>query len=332
MAQNLPNILPSAISLNKKEEKKNERESAFDERNYLNLRLKEGESQKQLRIRLLPMDLETGNPFLLVHQHNVKVPTEVAQSGYKSYICPEKTDVDHALYGGKCPFCEINRQAYKEAQTEIDPTKKKELTKLSLNNRARPAQIARCIDRDHEDEGVKYIKINVSTKEDDLYNQIINLWTTRMKEGQQAGKGDVNILDLYEGYDLIITVNKGGENTKGNTYAVTDAKFSTPLSTNEEQMRKWIYDPKSWLDVFKIKPYDYLSIISIGEVPWFDRNTNQWVSKTEIKEGNAIQDAEAARNIEEASASFRNAPQPQATHSDFMSSLEVNNVQEDLPF
>ena len=84
----LPNItLGSLVLENKSNEKKN---GVFDAKNYLNTRLADGEDEKTITIRLLPMDLETGNPFVVVHTHNVKVPSTMVKPGekpYKSYIC-----------------------------------------------------------------------------------------------------------------------------------------------------------------------------------------------------------------------------------------------------
>ena len=76
---NLPNITPDSIVFNNESTNKGfSKTNAFNEKNYLNVRLDEqnGEKTKTLTIRLLPMDLETGNPFVRIHVHNVKVPKE----------------------------------------------------------------------------------------------------------------------------------------------------------------------------------------------------------------------------------------------------------------
>ena len=40
---------------------------------------------------------------------------EISESGYKNYICLEKSNIDHEKYGKKCPFCELQREAYNES-------------------------------------------------------------------------------------------------------------------------------------------------------------------------------------------------------------------------
>ena len=129
----LPNI--TFASVQKEESKNFKKESNFDVKNYLNVRLEPNEVEKTIAIRLLPMDLETGNPFVFIHTHNVEVPKAMVKNGqkpYKSYICLRTKGIDHEKYGTRCPLCEINQRAYKEAMEETDPIKAKELKELSL--------------------------------------------------------------------------------------------------------------------------------------------------------------------------------------------------------
>ena len=79
--------------------------TAFDAKNYLNIKLDKGQAQKELRIRLLPVDKNTNTPFKTIFTHTVRVPKEVSPNGWKSYVCLCKTeDIDHEKLGKKCPF------------------------------------------------------------------------------------------------------------------------------------------------------------------------------------------------------------------------------------
>ena len=204
---NLPNISLNSLVLegNKAQEKKN---GVFDAKNYLNTRLADGEDEKTITIRLLPMDLETGNPFVVVHTHNVKVPNTMVKPGekpYKSYICLAKNaDINHEKFGTKCPFCELNRAAYNESTKATDPQQKKSYQEISLANLSREAIICRCIERGKEDEGVKFWKFNLRADKTDPYNQIVKLANLRREEAERKGKVN-NILDIYDGRDLNIT-------------------------------------------------------------------------------------------------------------------------------
>ena len=335
-AINLPNITPESIVNNGSENNNFNRTKTFDEKNYLNVRLdeKNGETQKTLTIRLLPMDLQTGNPFVKVHMHNVRVPKEVSKSGYKSYICLSKNkDIDHEKYGTKCPFCELNQNAYQESVKETDPIKKKNFQDISIANKSNEAVIVRCIERGKENEGVKFWKFNIRRDKTDPYNAIINLYNMRKEEGERAGQV-LNILDIYNGRDLNVTITEGNAAPQ-----ILDASLSTPLSNDEEQMKSWIYDTKKWQDVFSTKPYEYLSLISEMKIPWYDRESGKWIDKAEIdakKEDKKEEAEKAEKEIKEAEAKAKGqtinpASAPEAPKQDFTSSLIMKD-DEDLPF
>ena len=154
----------------------------------------------------------------------------------------------------------------------------------------------------------------------------------RREEGERAGQ-ELNILDIYNGRDLNITITEGNSAPQ-----ILDASLSTPLSRDEEQMKQWIYDPKKWQDVFSTKPYEYLSLISQMRIPWYDREKGMWVDKEEIdakKQGQVEQVDEANAEIERAMATAGVAPEPVqepvAPVHDFTDSLIMKD-DADLPF
>lgn len=323
---NLPNITPEAMENLEKETREGttKKNSNFDTRNYLDVRLDEGQTEKTLKIRLLPMDLDTGNPFIKVHTHNVKVPKEVSKSGYKSYICLSKTNgVDHEVYGNKCPFCELNREAYSESTKTSDPVQKEALQKISVANLSRETVIVRCIQRGKEDEGVKFWKFNIRDKDkSDPYNQIMRLYKTRKEEAEATGQ-ELNILDIYNGRDLNVTITEGNA-----APTISDAGFSTPLSKDDNLMKQWIYDGKKWQDVFAIKPYEYLSIVSQMRIPWYDRDLGKWVDKEEydIAHGNEVKKADD--DVKKAEDALKNVTIEKK--DDFTASITLSD--DDLPF
>lgn len=327
----LPNITPEAMEQLEHEtsERRQPKTGNFDTRNYLDVRLEEGQTEKTLKIRLLPMDLETGNPFVKVHTHNVKVPKEVSKSGYKSYICLNKTNgIDTETYGNKCPFCELNREAYSESTKTDDPVKKKALQDISVANLSRETVIVRCIQRGKEDEGVKFWKFNIRDKDkSDPYNQIMRLYKVRKEEAEAAGQ-ELNILDIYNGRDLNVTITEGNA-----APAISDAGFSTPLSKDENLMQKWIYDGKKWQDVFAIKPYEYLSIVSQMRIPWYDRDLGKWVDKEEydIAHGNEVKKSDEEVADAEKKLTGKTEDKKETKKEDLAASLTINE-EDDLPF
>jgi hypothetical protein len=324
---NLPNItFDSLVVEGQKTEKK--KASAFDAKNYLNTRLSDGETEKSITIRLLPMDLNTGSPFVVVHTHNVKVPQSLVKPGekpYKTYICLSKNaDIDHDKFGYKCPFCEINKQAYNESTKETDPLKVKNLKEISLANLSRESVICRCIERGKEDEGVKFWKFNIRSDKTDPYNQILNLVNLRKAAAEKKGKVE-NILDIYNGRDLTITITEGITSAP----TIVDDIDRSPLSGNEEEMQRWIYDEKKWTDVFTCKPYEYLSLVSQMKTPWFDRTNNIWVDKDEFN--GETETANVNNEIEAAKKAISIMGVEKTEPSDFIKSITLDD-EDDMPF
>jgi len=146
------------------------KEKVFDEKNYLNIRLSDNQTTKELKFRLLPIDGTSNTPFKKIHVHTVKVPKEVSPSGWKSYICIEKTEgIDRNIYGSKCPFCEMNREAYKKFSEETEPAIKERWKKISLEN----------IPKGH----VLFVVLNVVLKRMDLSSG--SLISERIKQTQR---------------------------------------------------------------------------------------------------------------------------------------------------
>lgn len=321
---NLPNINPESIVIESNSSARNQKSGAFDEKNYLNVRLADGETEKTLTIRLLPMNLETGSPFVKVHMHNVRVPKEVSPSGWKSYICLAKNkDIDHEKYGNRCPFCELNQNAYQESVKETDPIKKKNFKDVSLANLSREAVIVRCIERGKEDEGVKFWKFNLRSDKTDPYNQIIKLYQMRKEAAEKKGKTE-NILDIYDGRDLNITFTSEGTSAP----QIIDDSDRSPLSENEEQMKAWIYDTKKWQDVFSTKPYEYLALVSQMRIPWYDRDKGMWVDKEDYENEHKNQVKESDDLIEK--ANYAVVHPESAKKPDIVDSMTIQ--EEDLPF
>jgi hypothetical protein len=288
------------------------------------------------------MDLSTGNPFVIVHTHNGKVPASMVKPGEKpnkSYICLAKNaDINHEKFGNKCPFCELNREAYNESTKTTDPQLIESYRKLSLANLSREAVICRCIERGKEDEGVKFWKFNLRSDKTDPYNQILDLVKLRKENAERKGKVE-NILDIYEGRDLNITITAEGTSAP----TVVDDSDRSPLSENEDLMRQWIFDSKKWQDVFTCKPYDYLSLVSQMKTPWFDKANGIWIDKEEYNTETKNELNEVDASIEAAKLAIRGGvTTPTVTmvdtnsrieDDDFVKSITLSGDEEDnLPF
>lgn len=304
-----------------------QKDSHFDEKNYLNVRLEGDQTTKEVKIRLLPINGNSQTPFKKIHVHTIKVPKEVSASGWKSYICLEKTDgFDVERYGKKCPFCELNREAYKNFTEATDDIEKKRWKDISLSNAAKEACIVRCIERGAEEDGPKFWKFNIRKDNTDPKGQIMELYKTRLDESRDEGLDDENILDIRTGKDLKVTISLAAENRTA--VKVVDYGKNKPLSTDETAMMSWVNDGKEWFDVFSLKPYDYLKVILDGEVPFYDKRFNKWVTKVEYKN-----DAEVERtNMENAIADAEKMVLNGAVPTDLEKNPVIQGTSEELPF
>lgn len=294
----MQNITREAIEM--ADEKQVLKVNNFDVKNYLNVKLKPGELSKEIPIRLLPIDKDSNTPFKKIKMH----PIKIEGVGWKNYVCLSKTeDIDHDKFGHKCPFCELNQKAYNASLEEKDPIEKKRWQRISLDNIPNDVVVVRCIERGAEEDGPKFWKFNLHKKKDDPYHVMLDLYNTRKKEDEDDGiENPINIFDIYEGKDLIVKItaelDEQGKPTGKTSVTIKDKSRVTPLSTSKEQMEKWINDPKTWRDVFVAKPYEYLSIIINGKVPYFDREQNKWVERIEPNDGNDQQEL-ISKEIEE---------------------------------
>ena len=295
------NITPDVMDAEEEERKPSF--NSFDAKNYLNVKLGKNEDKKELKIRLLPVDKDTNSPFKTIYMHQIKVSPELSASEWKSYVCLNKTeDIDHETLGHDCPFCEMNKIAYDnmvKAKNEGNMVEAERWKKISLANRYSEVCVIRCIERGAEDDGPKFWKFNVRSDGKDPKNLIKTLYKTRRDESIEIAKEDNdgvlpknfvpdNILDLENGKDLKVTISavydKDGKRTNKTSISIVDYGKFKPLSPYEEDFEDWVNDKKVWSDVFVAKPYEYLSIVLDGEVPFYDKQKNKWVSKGRVRD------------------------------------------------
>lgn len=315
-------IVPQMTTVSEKVEK-----AVFDSRNYLDFSIPEGQTSREITIRLLPVNPETKEFFQIVHLHNISVNKELNpnKSGKKAYMClgAKNTGIDHATYGSKCPICEAQQELWNQWHEETDEKKKKSLIESIKQLNIREYCIVRCIERGKETDGPKFWRIPLRQDRTDAYHKIILLGETRRNEGKEAGQ-DINIYSIYNGRDLKITFTEG---TGAPT--IVDKSISTPLTTDEDLLVKWYYDEKKWSDVFSTKPYDYLKIAFEGEVPWYDKEHKAWVSKKDFERNKTIQEDNASKEIAHAESQFT-AEMPTTPLASNIPSVSEND--DDLPF
>jgi hypothetical protein len=305
------------------------KKTKFDTKNYLQARLGEKENSKTLTIRLLPFSPEGGSPFKKVFMHTVKVNKEVSPSGWKTFVCPTHNKKDGSVMGDKCPFCETSAKARELKSKSLDEPTKKKYGDVEFLNRVKEMWIVRCIERDHEEDGVKFWLFNSSKKKDGVYDKIMNL--AKIRSEAAAKKGNTySIFDLNNGLDLVVTLSRTSDNKTA--VQIIDAGLPSPLSEDFDLGEKWIHDSKKWDEVYTVKPYEYMAIIAMGGVPVFSKEENKYVDKEELDK---LKEEAEKQRIDEA------LTEPTKDFSDIAESSGVNIIDgndvkddddEDLPF
>ena len=311
------------------EQKQPVKKTQFDTKNYLQARLSSNEDSKTLTIRLLPFSPEGGSPFKKVFMHTVKVNKEVSPSGWKTFVCPTHNKKDGTVMGDKCPFCETSAKARELKSKSLDEPTKKKYGDVEFLNRVKEMWIVRCIERDHEEDGVKFWLFNSSKKKDGVYDKIMNLAKIRSEAAAKKGNA-YSIFDLNNGLDLIVTLSRTSDNKTA--VQIIDAGLPSPLSEDFELGEKWIHDNKKWDEVYTVKPYEYMAIIAMGGVPVFNKDENRYVDKEELDK---VKEEAEKQRIDET------LTEPTKDFSDIAESSGVNIIngndvkdddEDDLPF
>ena len=289
------NIDAEAVKAQYEQEQKTfiPKKTQFNEKNYLQARLTNNETSKTLTIRLLPFSPEGGSPFKKVFMHTVKVNKEVAPNGWKTFVCPTHNKKDGNVMGDGCPFCETSAKARELKSKSLDEPTKKKYGDVEFLNKVKEMWIVRCIERGHEDDGVKFWLFNSSKKKDGVYDKIMNL--ARIRSEAAARKGNTySIFDLNNGLDLIVTLTRTADNKT--SIQIVDDGFPSPLTEDYELGMSWIQDEKNWYDVYTVKSYDYMTIIAMGGVPVFNKELGKYVDKEEM---NKIKEEAEQKRIED---------------------------------
>ena len=315
-----------------KSDSQNQKKVSFDPKNYLDLKLKDHETTRTVKVRLLPISSSDSTVFFDITTHALKVDKEIARSGFKSFLCLNDEKVGSS---DECPICKKSKELFDksaEARKNGNEALSKSLFKEACALKKKRTFIVRVIDRDHEDEGVKFWRFNENSKGEGIYDKLMSLYNTRKKESIEDGDGEYNIFDLYEGKDIIINIIKSqipdgfGGMKDTVAYNITDSGNRKPLSKNVEQANSWLNDEKTWKDVYSNKSSDYLELVVNGKIPVYNKELGKFVEKTEF-------DAEANKTEEEAATEILKENYTTNKAHDVVNAEANNNDNEDdLPF
>jgi hypothetical protein len=249
----MSNVLQAALAQYEKNTKSNTSQQKISSEERLKMYfaaiLPKGQTSGMKRIRILPP--AEGQELFWTEKYFHEI--QVDKKWVKLY--------DPAQDGDRSPLNDV-AEALKMTGSE-------ENRKLAGQYRARKFYILRVIDRDNEQDGVKFWRIKHSLKNDGAYNKIMDIVKAKNED----------ISDPVNGRDLTITLSvlknpMGGEYT-AITSVIPDDK--SPISTNEEQKALWLSNPMTWREAYSIKPVEYLQGVSEGYTPRWNNDMKKWV-------------------------------------------------------
>ena len=221
---------------------------------YLSLMLPKGTKSGEKTIRIIPTTDGT-SPFKEVYFHNTQV-----QGRWQKLYDPGK-DEQGKPSGERSPLNEVE-----EALRLAGDAQSKELAR---SYRSQKFYIVKVIDRDNEEDGVKFWRFKHNWRGDGPIDKIIPIWQK---------KGDVT--DVNEGRDLTLMLQSvplpggRGEYTTVSTVMYEDP---APLSTDDTKLKEWSGDERTWRDVYSQKPIEYLEAIAKGLDPVWDSELKKYV-------------------------------------------------------
>ena len=318
-----------------KESLQNAKKVSFDPKNYLDLKLKDHEATKTVKVRFLPISASDSTVFFDITTHALKVDKEIAKSGFKSYVCLNDEKVGSTE---ECPICKKSKELFDKsakARQEGNEALSKSLFKEACSLKKKRTFIARVVDRDHEEEGVKFWRFNENSKGEGIYDKLMSLYNTRKQESLDEGEGEYNIFDLYDGKDIIINVSKSqipdgfGGMKDTIAYNITDSGNRKPLSKDVEKANSWLNDEKTWKDVYSNKTADYLELVVNGKIPVYNKELGKYVEKTENEVQQKKIEEEAANEILKANYTPSEKKIDAIVNKDEPSGVDT---EDDLPF
>jgi len=220
---------------------------------YLSIMLPKGTKSGEKRIRIVPT-IDGSSPFKEVFFHNIQT-----QGRWTKLYDPGKGS-DGKPSGERSPLNEVE-----EALRLAGDTQSKELAR---SYRSQKFYILKVVDRDNEEDGVKFWRFKHNWRSDGPIDKIIPI---------MAKKGDVT--DRNEGRDLTLMLQSvplpggRGEYTTVSTVMYDDP---APMHTDAETMDKWINDERTWKDVYSQKPVEYLEAIAKGLDPVWDSELKKY--------------------------------------------------------
>ena len=253
----------------------------FNPNNYLNTKLAPGETKKKMTIRILPIEKGTNKINAKIKMHQLKVDPKLSPSGYIKMQCLNDEESKVKDERG-CPFCkrceEFRNEARKYPKSD---ERNKAFWDQSKIYSQKDFYIIRCIDRDHEDEGVKYWRFAHHWDGTGIMDQLKEIFFERRSEKEKDGIMGYDVFSVENGRDITVTITKD-PNKKGAAYNIIDKSKEYPVTNDPEQLDRWLSET-SWKDMYSAKKYDYMEIVLNGGIPKWSKKDGRYKTVEEVE-------------------------------------------------
>jgi hypothetical protein len=146
---------------------------------------------------------------------------------------------------------------------------------LARTYRSRKFYIVKVIDRDHENDGVKFWRFKHNHKGDGIMDKVFPIF---------RNKGDIT--NPENGRDLILSLalTKSGNGKEYTTINSVIPEDAGSLHTDSDVAKTWLDDELTWSDVYSKKDENYLELVARGEAPRWDSDQKKYVSSSTSEE------------------------------------------------
>ena len=217
---------------------------------YFTTVLPKGSKGEERRIRILPTK-DGSSPFVEAYFHEVQVDGKWVKL------------FDPKQEGKRSPLNEVYEGLM---MTGVDSDKE-----LARTYRSRKFYIVKVIDRDHENDGVKFWRFKHNHKGDGIMDKVFPIF---------RNKGDIT--NSETGRDLIhsLALTKSGNGKEYTTINSIIPEDAGVLHTDADVAKTWLEDELTWSDVYAKKGEDYLELVARGEAPRWDSDQKRYVSSS----------------------------------------------------
>ncbi len=215
--------------------------------------LPKGQTEGEKTVRILPTS-DGSSPFKEVYFHEVQV-----QGKWMKVYDPGKNSAGKPT-GERSPLNEV--------EDALRLTGNQQDKELARQYRSKKFYIVKVIDRENEEDGVKFWRFKHNWKGDGIMDKLIPLFQK---------KGDLT--NVNEGRDVSLILKAVPLPSGNGTYTAVSmimAEDPAKLHTDENTSKEWLANTEQWSDVYSQKPIEYLEAIAKGETPIWNPETKKY--------------------------------------------------------